>query len=212
MKMKTFSKFAAVSAVALMSVMHANNVFSAAYTIGTDVGVNFDATVVSDIDVAVTDGDFGTIAAMNSSAVGDTATTTLPAAAGAQVLVDDHSTGMGTATQASITGDDAAGGTAAVVDVTLGFENETMFVTFGTCVDLTAGAGPELLITAVTTDLPGATPYDCVTPMAAGDTLTLDAAGAGSFHVGASISTDGTTNAAYPAGAYAGSVQMQITY
>lgn len=211
MKLKTFSKVAAVSAIALMSVMHANNATSALVDLGTNVNVAFNATLVDQIDVAVTPGTFGTLAAMNSSLVGDTASITLPAAPGPLNLTDDHSTGMGTATQASIVGSDASAPAAALVAVTAGFNDEQMAVTFSNCVNLTAGAGPALILSQITTSI-DATVYDCVAPMATGALLTLGATGAANFYVGATITTDGTTNAVYPDGAYAGSVQMQLTY
>lgn len=211
MNTKSFSKLAGISAIAMIAAMYATDV-SAQYVIGTNQAVNFNAIVDNTIDVTVTDGTFGTISAMNSNVAGDTATATLPALAGPQILVDDHSTGFGTATQAHIVGNDALPGTAAIVDVSNAFAGEQMYVTFTTCVNLTTGAGPRFVLDDVTTNLPGATPYDCATPMATGHVLTVDGTGVGQFFVGASITTDGTTDVAYPDGTYTGSVQMQITY
>lgn len=211
MNFKSFSKIAAVSAIAMTVAMHAAGVVAAPYVIGTDVPVPFTATVDNTIDVVVTPGNFGTIAAMNSSAVGDVATATLAPAAGPQVITDDHSTGFNTATQAHIVGLDSAPGAAAIVDVTAAFASEEMYVTFGACTDLTTGAGAVLRLSAITTSLGGAT-YDCTTPLATGHTFTTTAGGVGQFYVGASISTDGSTDVAYTDGNYNGAVQMQITY
>ena len=211
MNFKSFSKIAAVSAIAMTVAMHAAGVVAAPYVIGTDVPVNFDATVDNTIDVAVTDGNFGTIAAMNSATVGDVATATLAPAAGAQVLTDDHSTGFNTTAQAHIVGQDSAPGAAAIVDVSVAFEDEEMYVTFGACTDLAGPGTEELILSAITTSLGGAT-YDCVTPLATGHTFTTSGTGTAQFFVGASISTDGTTDAAYTDGPYTGAVQMQITY
>ncbi len=211
MNFKSFSKIAAVSAIAMTLAMHAAGVVAAPYIIGQDVPVPFTATVDNTIDVVVTAGNFGTIAAMNSTAAGDVATATLTPGPGAQVLVDEHSTGFNTAAQAHIVGQDSAPGAAAIVDVTAAFESEEMFVTFGACTDLAGPGTEELVLSAITTSLGGAT-YDCTTPLAAGHTFTTTAGGTGQFYVGASISTDGTTDAAYTDGAYAGAVQMQITY
>lgn len=209
MKLKSFSKVAAVSAFALVTALHATDVFSAAYVIGTDKPVTFNATVVNTIDVAVTPGDFGNLAVMNSSTLGDVATATLAPSA-TPTITDDHSTGYGTATQAHIVGDDTSTPVAALVDVSNAFTDEDMYVTFTTCADLTAGAGPVLKLTQITTSI-DATVYDCTTPMTTGAHLTLTGT-TGQFYVGASISTDRSTNVAYPDGVYTGSVQMQITY
>ncbi len=208
MNYKSFSKIAGISAIALIAAMHATDV-SAQYVIGTDQQVDFNATVDNTITVAVTPGTFGTIAAMNSTAVGDTATAVLPAAVGPQVLVDDHSTGFGTAAQALIVGEDANPGTAAEVVVTNAFDAEEMFVTFSTCANLTNGT-ETFVLDDITTSMAG-TPYDCTTPMTTGHTFTT-AGGGFTFQVGASITTDGLADVAYPDGVYTGSVQMQITY
>lgn len=210
MNFKSFSKLAGISAIAMIAAMHATDV-SAQYTIGTVQTVDFTATVDNTITVAVTDGTFGTIAAMGSAVAADVATATLPAAGPApQVIVDDHSTGFGTAAQAHIVGNDALPGSAAVVAVTNAFIDETMYVTFENCQNLTLGPR-NFPITAVTTSLPGATPYNCTGAMATGHVLTVDNTGAGTFYVGASITTDATSGA-YPDGVYTGSVDMRITY
>lgn len=210
MNFKSFTKIAAVSAIALMGSLHAAGVVAAPYVIGTDLTIPFSATVDNTIDVVVTAGNFGTLAAMNSNAVGDVATAVLPAAAGPIDLVDDHSTGYGTATQAHIVGSNGTAAGASVV-VTSAFFNEAMYVTFTGCTDLVNGAGPEFPLSSITTSMGGA-PYDCTTPMATGQTFTTDAAGAYTFYVGGTITTDGTTDVAYPGGVYNGSVTMQITY
>ncbi len=212
MNVKSFSKIAAVSAIAMAVSMHAAGVIAAPYVIGTNQTINFTATVDNTIDVVVSPGNFGTLAAMNSTAAGDTASAVLPPAAGPIDLVDQHSTGYGTADQAHIVGSDGTAAGATVV-VTSAFFNEAMYVTFTGCTNLVHATAPEdLILSSVTTSITGATPYDCVTPMAAGQTFTTSNAGDYTFYVGATITTDGSTDVAYTDGAYAGSVTMQITY
>ncbi len=210
MNFKSFSKVAAVSAIAMTVAMHAAGVVAAPYIIGQDVLVPFTATVDNSIDVAVTPGDFGDIAVMNSNAGGDIASAILVPDILVTDLTDDHSTGYGTATQAHIVGS-LNSANPATVAVTSAFFTEDMYVTFTTCTNLT-GPGPEVLrLSNITTSM-GGPAYDCVTPMATGTTFATDAGGTYTFYVGATISTDGSTDVAYTQGAYAGSVAMQITY
>lgn len=216
MNTKSFTKIAAVSAIAMMAAMHAAGVVAAPVQIGDAVQVDITATVENTIDVAVTNPvRFGQIGAMNSLTAADIATASV---APDDTLADDPGTGYGTADQASIVFDpgDVANTGAADVDITAAFENTDLFVTYDTCVDL-AGPGAEVFnLISIQDNLPTANSHNCATPAAFGaytfGSGTTDGTGALSFNIGAVIETDGTADTAYTDGAYTGSVQMYVTY
>lgn len=210
MNIKSFSKIAAVSAIAMMAAMHATGVVAAPVQIGDLIAVNFNAEVENTIDVVVTDGEFGVIGAMNHTT--STASLVLPPSA-APVLVPDGGTGFLTAGQAAIVPDptSATPATGAEVVVTAAFDTTDLYVTFDGCNDVTDGTD-TFLLSAITTSL-DATTYDCVTPMATGSVGTTDGGGALTFYVGATITTDQSDDAAYgDSAAYTGSVDMYISY
>jgi hypothetical protein len=205
MNIKSFSKIAAVSAIAMVTALTATDVISAPYIIGTDAPIGFTATVDNSIDVAITNGNFGTISAHRAT---DIATVTLTADAAAEV-VDDHSTGLGTATQAHIVGDDSSTPAAATVAITSAFPTEEMFITFSDCVDLTNGTDTFDLVSI--TD--GTVTHSCSDAISAPIAVTSDNAGAvTTFYVGATIATLPGALGPYSEGAYTGSVQMQVIY
>lgn len=217
MNIKSFGKIAAVSAIAMVAAMHAAGVVAAPVQIGDPVQVDITATVENTIDVTVTNPvRFGQIGAMNSQTAADTAT--------AQVLPDDSTnggdpgTGYGTASQASIVFDpaDAANVGAADVAITGAFINTDLFVTYDTCANLT-GPGTEVFVLhSIQDNLATPNNLDCTAAAAYGTYTfgsgTTDGAGALSFNIGATIDTDGSSDAAYTDGAYSGSVQMYVTY
>ncbi len=209
MKINSFTKLAGISAIAMMAAVYATGVVAAPIQIGDPVDVNFNADVENTIDVVVTDGEFGVIGAMNHTT--STATLTLPPSA-APVLVPDGGTGFLTAGQAAIVPDptSATAPTGAQVAVTAAFDTTDLYVTFDTCTNL-ANGGQTFLLSAITTSL-DPTVYDCVTPMATGAVGTTDGTGALTFFVGATITTDSATDAAYADGTYTGDVQMYISY
>ena len=209
MKINSFTKLAGISAVAMMAAVYATGVVAAPIQIGDLVDVNFNADVENTIDVVVTDGEFGIIGAMNHTT--STATLTLAPSA-TPVMVGDGGTGFLTAGQAAIVPDptSATAPTGAEVVVTAAFDTTDLYVTFDACQNLTNGT-ETFLLSAITNSL-DATTYDCVTPMATGSVGTTDGAGALTFYVGATITTDSATDAAYPDGAYTGDVDMYISY
>lgn len=199
------------------AALHSTGVIAAAvvtnpYAIGTNLNVPVEATVDNALSVTITEMDFGTLGVMNSSAPGDTASITIaPSAAGTFTLVGP---GLGMSfLQASIVPENAAtAGTAALVEITGAFQNTALYVTYSNCVNL-SGPGAEILVLSdIVDDLTTPGVFDCTTPMTIAGTGTTGAAGDLTFHIGATLTVDGTTNAAYTSGAYAGSVQMQITY
>lgn len=219
MKLRSFGKIAAVSAVALMASMHAAGVFAAPVTIqiGAPVTVPINATVANSIKVAVTPIQFGQVGSMNSTAVGDVATATITPTG---TKTESGGTGYGTAGQASLIFNPGSTIVAApsTVAVTAAFKTTALYVTYDTCVNLTSPAGSQTFkVKSIADDLttPGGI-TDCTVARALGTynfgTGTTDAAGALTFHVGATIQTDGSTNTAYENGAYTGSVNMYITY
>lgn len=217
MNIKSFGKIAAVSAIAMLAAMHAAGVVAAPVQIGDPVQVNITATVENTIDVAVTNPvRFGQIGAMNSLTVADTASAT--------VNPDDSTdggdpgTGYGTASQASIVFDpgDVANVGAADVDITGAFANTELYVTYDTCVDL-AGPGTEVFVLhSISDNLATPNSLDCTAAATYGTYTfghdTTDASGDLSFNIGATIDTDGSSDAAYANGGYTGSVQMYVTY
>lgn len=216
MNTKSFTKIAAVSAIAMMAAMHAAGVMAAPVQIGDAVQVDITATVENTIDVEVTNPvRFGQIGAMNSLTAIDIAEASV---APDDSTTDDPGTGYGTASQASIVFDpaDVANVGAADVDITAAFANVELFVTYDTCADL-AGPGPEVFtLVSVEDNLPTPNSQDCAAAATYG-TYTFgsgvtDGAGALSFNIGATIATDATSDAAYTDGAYSGSVQMYVTY
>lgn len=216
MNIKSFGKIAAVSAIAMVAAMHAAGVVAAPVQIGDPVQVDITATVENTIDVTVTNPvRFGQIGAMNSQTAADTATARV---APNDALTDDPGTGYGTASQASIVFDpgDVANTGAADVDITGAFANTDLYVTYDTCADL-AGPGAEVFVLhSIQDNLPTPNSHDCTAAAAYGTYTfgsgTTDGAGALSFNIGATIDTDGSSDAAYTEGAYTGSVQMYVTY
>lgn len=210
MNFKSFGKIAAVSAIAMATALHATDVMSAAYVIGTDVPVQFNAVVDNTIDVDVAPGTFGTIAAHRGVA-GDISTAILlPQAAGA--VVDSHSTGMGTSKTSLIVGDDTSVANGALVTITQTFQNEDMFITFDNCANLVNGT-EAFTLTAISTNIGAGTAHTCgagfSTPIAV---VTTGAGAIAPFYVGATIATTDTTPGPYTSGTYVGSVDMQVIY
>ena len=210
MNLKSFSKLAAVSIIALGTAMHSTGVIAAAFQIGDAITVPFGATVENSMNVVVTGGTFGTIGAMND--LTDVATMVLNPD---DTFTEDPGTGFGGTDPASIVVDPVGvpAPAAANVAVTGAFENTDLYVTFQNCVNLTGG-GNTFLLDNITTDLTTPGGYDCAAALGAltAGIGTTSGAGALTFNVGASILTNQAAAAAYTDGAYTGSVTMYIAY
>ena len=217
MNIKSFGKIAAVSAIAMMAAMHASGVIAAPVQIGDPVQVDITATVENTIDVAVTEPvRFGIIGSMNSQTVTDDAQASV---APDDTTTSDPGTGYGTASPASIVFSpaDAASVGAADVDITAAFFNTTLYVTYDTCADLAGPGAPVFELIGIEDNLTVPNAHDCTAVAATLGSYTFgsgttDGTGALSFNIGATIQTDGSSDAAYPDGAYTGSVQMYVTY
>ena len=207
MKFEQIRNVLMVSAVAL-AVAYTSSAIAAPVQIGSPVTLDMDATVENTIDVVVTTPiNFGTIGAISDGT--DTATLTLSPAG---VVTEDPGTGYGGADPAAIVMDPSSVPTVGAIAVTAAFENTELYVTYQNVIDL-ANGGRTFEVTAVVDDLatPGA--YDGVT-----DTMTTighettDIAGALSFNIGASITTDTPGNTAYPDGNYDGGLDIVFSY
>ena len=209
MNLKSFSKLAVVSALALGTAMYASGVTAA--TIGTPITVDFTANVVNTITVGVTDGTFGDIAAVR-----DTADQALLVMTPAGVITDDNGNGFGASDPAALVADpgSATAPSGAIIAVTNAFVNTPLYVTFDNCVDL-ALAGETILLDNITTDLATTTAHSCALAPGAfvASFENTDAAGALTFNIGASLQTPiAASYAPYTSGVYTGSVDMYISY
>lgn len=205
MKLTSFRKFAAVSAVAL-SVAYAGGVIAAPVQIGSPVTIPVNATVENTIDVAVTNPiDFGTVGAIRDTT--DTATLSLLANG---TSTEDPGNGWLGTDPAAIVFDPSDPPTTGDIDVTAAFENTTLYVTYQNCVDV-ALAGESFVLDAIVDDLSVPGSFDCAAARVIGNEVT-SGTGTLSFQVGASITTTTISTAAYTDGAYVGSFEAVFSY
>lgn len=205
MKLTSYKKFAAISAVVLGAAVYAGHSANA-IQIGSPTTVPVNATVENSVTVTVTNPvDFGTIGAIRD--VVDTATLSVDPA---DTAVEDPGTGFGGADPAAIVFDPSDAPTAADIDITAAFENTDLYITYQNCVDPVQGADTFTLAGIVDNlNTPGS--YDCAAAPVIGFETT-DGVGALSFNIGASITTTAGAATAYPDGAYAGSFEMVVSY
>lgn len=228
MKVRSMTKFVAVSAIALATSMYATGVIAASFQIGDAITVGVDAVVENSIDIVIVDVDLGTIGAHNDPT--DVATLTLDAD-GTDNYTDDPGSGYNSADPASIVVDPGDVPTEGEIQLTNAFNGVDLYVTVAGCTDVShtapGGVLPENFILNqvfigtgnATAGTSGAdATFDCTNlaaPVVAG-TMTTDAGtGAATFPVSVEITTDPAEpggQVGYNDGTYAGSFDMRITY
>jgi hypothetical protein len=208
MKLKSFTKLAMVSAVAL-SVAYAGGAY-AANEIGTPQTVNISGTVTNDIGMAITDADLGTF-----TAVKDTVDVAVATVDPDGTVHDDTGAGFGSLQPAEIVFDPTDQPAPAIVDLSGGYGNYAVLMGYTNVQPLINGAN-TIHISHLTYDLDtpgvwewGGTPGGPATMTPGTGVLT---AGARTVHVGYSLATDTATAGSYPNGVYAGSFQIVMTY
>ncbi len=205
MKLTSFKKIAAVSAVALGVAVAGG---AHAVQIGSPVVIPINATVENTITVTVTTPvSFGTVGAIRHTT--DTASLAMNAAG---VVTEDPGTGYGGTDPAAMVFDPVgvAQPAAGVIDVTAAFENTELYVTYQNCVN-PALAGEIFTLSAIVDNLATPGSFDCAAAAVIGHETT-DGTGALQFNVGATITTTTISNAAYTDGAYVGSVEAVFSY
>lgn len=226
MNIKSFSKLAAVSAIALTASLYASGIMAqTTITIGDDIDISVVAEVLNTIDVDVTDINFGTIGAMGN---------TLDPLDVAQLRlspdgteVDGRGTGYGTATQASMVfdpDDDSGARAPGEVAITNAFANTQMFVTIAqdTCTDLVDGNANVIHLASILLDDGVAVQELECDPLVTfgtytGIPFTTGPAGEFDLALGAIIETTdeiptSPNDGAYPSGTYTGEFTMYISY
>ena len=206
MNLKSFTKFAAVSAVALSAAMYASGVIAASIQIGDAMDVNVNATVENTIDVVITDIDLGEIGSMNDTV--DIATFTL---APDGTITDDPGNGFGNTDPASIVNNPDVASTPGTIDVTNAFFNTDLYATYDNCTDITDGTDTFTLL-SIADDMTTPGSYDCVADVLVAGVASTDGTGALTINLGVSITTDQAANAAYTDGAYTGDFDMFLSY
>ena len=205
MKLTSFKKLAAVSAVALsVAIAGAAN----AVQIGTPVVIPITATVENTITVTVTTPvSFGTVGAIRDTV--DTASLAMTAAG---VVTEDPGNGFLGTDPAAMVFDPigVAQPAAGVIDVTAAFENTALYVTYQNCINPTL-AGEIFTLSAIVDNLLSPGSFDCAAARVIGFETT-DGTGALQFNVGATITTTTISNAAYTDGLYSGSVEAVFSY
>lgn len=218
MNLKSFSRLATVSAIALGFAGYSGSAFAAPYQMddpATPLQVPVDAYVLNTVDVVITTMTFPDIGVHGDAA--DVATLVMDATGA--IALDDLGPGAGGAGEAHMQSGTNAG-QQGVLTITGALVTSSIFVYYTNLQDLVNGVNPHLELAVVGPD-DLATPGSCTagaTPPAAGvcDAQVVgigltDAAGALTVNIGASIRTVSTA-LPYLTGTYSGTFDVVMTY
>jgi len=217
MDLKSFSKLATVSALALGLSTYAGEASAALVQSGAPNTVLVKATILNTIHVVATDLSFGSIGAIGKAA--DTATSTV--VPGTVVLSAD--TGGGVGTNARIAPDPVNPPLTASVTLT-GFANTTIYVNYAVTADMSSGGQKFWLVHLKDNlDLPDTGTGGVATNFGTGangdpgpvtnqgHAVTSNPAGTLAFHIGGTFSTE-AVDEVYTNATYNGSFTVTLSY